>query len=178
METTTAVILVDLQNEWQVPGSAYELGDLTEIISNTNRLLDYARRKGYKIIFTKHIEPEGVYFAPNSTRSDILTKIARSEKDIVIEKHKISPFYQTALEEELQGIDHIVAAGILTNLCVRSLVSDAYDRDYRITVIKNCCKAMSEDIHVFTLNDLAMTRPEVEQTYLDIFMDMELEKVF
>jgi nicotinamidase-related amidase len=76
-------------------------------------------------------------------------------------KHKISPFFKTTLENELEGITEIFISGILTNLCVRSLAQDAYDRDYGITIIKDCCKAFDEQTHEFTIKDLKATREEI-----------------
>jgi nicotinamidase-related amidase len=47
----------------------------------------------------------------------------------VLTKNKISPFYNRDLERILKEMkpDDLVVAGIMTNLCVRSAVSDAYD---------------------------------------------------
>ena len=56
----------------------------------------------------------------------------------------------------------MVISGILTNLCVRSLAQDAYDRDYKITIIKDCCQAFNQETHEFTLKDLKVTREEIE----------------
>ncbi len=52
-------------------------------------------------------------------------------------------------------------AGILTNLCVRSAVQDAYDRDFEIVVIQDCCKASNIETHRFTIKDLKATRGEI-----------------
>ena len=66
------------------------------------------------------------------------------------------------LEKELKGISGIVICGILTNLCVRSLAQDAYDRDFQIKIIADCCAAFNEETHRFTLKDLKATREEIE----------------
>jgi len=50
----------------------------------------------------------------------------------------------------------------MTNLCVRSAVSDAYDRGYRIRVVTDACVSDSADVDKFTFKDLKKTRPEVE----------------
>ena len=81
---------------------------------------------------------------------------------MLIAKNKISPFYKTSLEKELRGISEIVVAGILTNLCVRSVAQDAYDRDFSIVIIDDCCAAFDKRTHTFTLKDLQATRPEIE----------------
>jgi len=87
-----------------------------------------------------------------------------SESDRVLTKNKISPFYNTDLEEILKELtpDQLVVAGILTNLCVRSAVSDAYDRDYHIKVVTDACVSDSHETDKFTFKDLKKTRPEIE----------------
>ncbi len=89
----------------------------------------------------------------------------------MITKNRISPFYKTNLEKHLEWINEIVISWILTNLCVRSLAQDAYDRDFKITLIKDCCKAFDEETHNFTIKDLKETREEIEFVNVDEFVD-------
>lgn len=164
---TKALILVDFQQEWTITTSDYYVGELQELRAKTNRLIDQCRKEGYKIIFTKHVEEEGEAFT--GERAALLEDMHQEAQDIVITKHRISSFYQTSLTEELEGIAEIVVCGILTNLCVRSLVQDAYDRDFSITVIQDCCIAFDEETHNFTIRDLQATREEIMFLDLDAF---------
>jgi nicotinamidase-related amidase len=171
---TKALILVDLENEWTNKNSDYFVGDISELIKKTNKLLDYCRKKNHKIIFTTHIEKDSdEAFAENSKNVEIVSGIDRKDSDILIKKNKISPFYKTNLEKELKGIKEIVICGILTNLCVRSLAQDAYDRDFQITIVKDCCKAFDEETHEFTIKDLKATREEIEFLNLDEFIKQD-----
>lgn len=168
---STALLLIDFQQEWTDPNSDYYVGDLTSLIQKTNQLIDFARTKNFKIIFTRHVEPESEdAFAPNSKGVELLSELRILPSDVIITKHKISPFYKATLEKELKGIDHVIIAGILTNLCVRSAVQDAYDRDFEITVIEDCCVAMDKKIHQFTLEDLKNTREEIAITRIADFL--------
>ncbi len=165
-----ALILVDFENEWLDRNSEYYAGDISSVIKRTNRLIDSCRKKGYKIIFTRHIEKDSEdAFAENSERVEIIKELHQESSDILITKYKTSPFYRTKLEKELKGIRKIIVAGILTNLCVRSLVSDAYDRGFGITVIKDCCVSLDDDTQEFTFRDLKATREEIELVNLDQF---------
>jgi nicotinamidase-related amidase len=58
MNTKTALVIIDLQNAWTDDQSDYYIGNLKELITKTNYLLNYARNMGYKIIFTKHAEEQ------------------------------------------------------------------------------------------------------------------------
>lgn len=166
-----ALILVDFEREWLDKKSEYYVGDISAVLQKTNQLIDFCRQKKYKIIFTRHVEKESEgAFAQNSAGVEIIPMLHKKDTDLLITKHKISPFYQTTLEKELQGITEIVVAGILTNLCVRSVVQDAYDRDFEITVIKDCCVALDQKTQDFTFKDLKATRPEIKFMNLKEFI--------
>jgi len=157
-----ALILVDFENEWTLPSSEYFVGDIKSMIERTNGVIDFCRAQGDKIIFTTHVEKDSDgAFAEGTNQVEIVSNLHKEAHDTLITKNKISPFYKTKLETELVGVEQIVVCGILTNLCVRSLVQDAYDRDFSIIVLKDCCVALDDETHVFTLKDLKETRPEV-----------------
>jgi len=169
--TSKALICVDFENEWTDKSSDYFLGDISDLIKKTNKLIDYCRKNGYKIIFTTHVEKgSDSAFAPNSKNVEIIRELHKQDSDVLIIKNKISPFYKTNLEKELKGITEIVICGILTNLCVRSLAEEAYDRDFQITIIKDCCRAFDAETHEFTLKDLKATREEIKILTLNEFI--------
>ncbi|HCU70969.1 MAG TPA: hypothetical protein DIC35_04470 [Candidatus Moranbacteria bacterium] len=166
-----ALILVDFENEWIDQNSDYFVGDVSRLIEKTNKLIDHCRKDGYKIIFTTHVEKDSdSEFASGSKNVEIISELKKQDSDVLITKNKISPFYGTNLEQELEGIEEVVIGGILTNLCVRSLAEDAYDRDFKITVIRDCCQAFDEETHAFTIKDLKATREEIEFLDLDEFI--------
>ena len=166
--SSKALILVDFQNEWINRKSDYYVGDISQTIKKTNELIDLCRKLKYKIIFTKHVEKDSEKeFAEGSKGVEIINGLNKKESDIVVTKNKISPFYKTNLEKELNEINEIVVCGILTNLCVRSLIQDAYDREFEIKVIKDCCVSLDDKTQRFTFKDLKSTREEIE------FLDLE-----
>ncbi|MFA5796403.1 MAG: isochorismatase family cysteine hydrolase [Candidatus Woesearchaeota archaeon] len=172
MKPSTALILVDLEQEWLTQGSDYYAKDLTKTIPKINQLIDDCRAKGYKIVFIRHVE-EGSkdIFAEGMKRSEIIKELHRKPSDTVMTKYKISSFYKTILEKELKGIKKIIISGILTNLCVRSLAQDAYDREFEITIISDCCVAFDQKTHEFTLQDLKKTREEIEIMKIREFLE-------
>ena len=145
---------------------------LTNVVERTNKLIDYCRKNDYKIIFTTHIEKDSdEAFVENSENVEIIDEIKKQDSDVLIKKNKISPFFKTNLDKHLEEIDEIVIAGILTNLCVRSLAQDAYDRDFKIMIIKDCCRAFDVETHEFTIKDLKATREEIEFLNLNEFIE-------
>lgn len=164
-----ALLLVDLQNEWADKDSPYHVSETELFIKHINELISNCRKRGYKIIFIRHVEEEGESFKEGTSGAELMKELDRNESDIVITKNHISPFYKTKLEKELKGIKGLAIAGILTNLCVRMSVEGAYDRGFDITLIEDCCLAMDDETHKFTLKDLKTTREEITITRLERF---------
>ncbi|MFH1667976.1 MAG: isochorismatase family cysteine hydrolase, partial [Candidatus Komeilibacteria bacterium] len=136
-----------------------------------NQLIDYCRQEKYQIIFIQHIEKNSTTaFAENSQNIDLVAGLHCEDTDIIVKKNKISAFYKTDLAASLNNVKKIVIGGLLTNLCVRSLAQDAYDRDFAITLITNCCQANNEETHDFTINDLQETREEIKFLTLSQFI--------
>ena len=164
-----ALVVVDFENEWTLKKSPYYLGDISQLLARTNRLIDFCRKKGYRIIFTAHIEKGSKKEFSDGPRAEIISSLHRDKGDSLVKKNQISPFYRTTLEKELGNIRSIVICGVLTNLCVRSLAHDAYDRGFDIRIISDCCKAMDKKTHEFTLKDLKNTREEIQIQKLSEF---------
>ena len=172
-----ALVLIDFQKEWMNPTSDYFVGDISAVIRKVNELIDKCRSLGYKIIFTLHEEVGSTTaFVPNSDNASLIDELHNAENDVVIIKNKISPFYKTNLEEELKGIGEVVVCGLLTNLCVRSFIQDAYDRDFQITVVTDCCVARTSETQEFTLQDLKEERVEIIFLTHEEFMKASLER--
>jgi nicotinamidase-related amidase len=158
-----ALVLVDFENEWQDANSDYYIGNLSTLVKRTNKLIAHCRTEGYKIIFIRHVEKDSKsVFAEKSENTKLIAEIDKRKSDTLITKYKISPFYNTSLADELKDVKEIIVCGILTNLCVRSLVNDAYDRDFKITLVSDCCQSTDSEMHDFTLKDIKATRPEVK----------------
>ena len=170
------LLLVDFQEEWRDKNSEYYLGEFKEKVANAKLLLELFRSRKLPIIFTQHVEMGSTSaFAEGSKNAEVIKELSPAKNESVIVKHKISPFYETKLAEILKKakVDEIVVCGIMTNLCVRSAISDAYDRDFKITVIKDCCASDSKETDEFTFNDLKKTRPEISLMNTKEFIENE-----
>ena len=169
---TKALLIVDWEKEWTDAKSDYFVSDLSSATVKINKLIAFCRAGGYKIIFIKHVERGSEdAFVENSKNVEFIDGLDIKKSDTIITKYKISPFFKTNLDAKLKGIKKVVVAGILTNLCVRSTVQDAYDRDFEIVLIKDCCKAFDDETHRFTIKDLKATRDEIEFLNLKEFIE-------
>jgi nicotinamidase-related amidase len=97
--TETALVLIDFQTERTNPESKYYVGDKQEILSKVKYLIEHCRARDYKIIWTKHRENDSIEeFGPES---QLIPELQPKETDTIMIKNKISPFYNTSLDQEL-----------------------------------------------------------------------------
>jgi nicotinamidase-related amidase len=81
-------------------------------------------------------------------------------EDIVVTKHRVSAFSGSDLEMLLRAkeIDTLVMFGIATSGVVLSTLTEAFDLDYRIVVIGDCCADRDADLHEALLNKYFASR--------------------
>lgn len=168
--TNTALVLIWLQELRREKKSDYYLRNMEPLIERVLYLMDYSREMGYKIILIKHLEKTGE-FSKDNPLSSIISDLEIQEEDTIIEKHTISCFLNTNLEQELEWIKNIVVAWIPTNLCVRMFVEEAYDRGFTIALIEDVCQTYNDKLQDFTLNDLNESRPDLDIVRLDQFIN-------
>jgi ureidoacrylate peracid hydrolase len=169
---STALLTVDLQNDFLHPDGAYARGGqgAPEIAALPSRIAPLAQAvrsagglviamqftlvpgRGGEPLISPHLKELRPFlrkgdFAPGSwgnTTIDALQPV-----DIVIEKIAYSAFYMTRLEWVLRklGVQHLVIGGIVTNGGVASTVRDAHVRDIHCTVLEDGCAAFSTEVH-------------------------------
>lgn len=176
----TALVLIDLQNDFLHADGAYARGGATcaDIAALPGRLAPLAeklRQQGAIIVSThftlvpgRHGEPvisphllqlrpflKRGDFAPGSWGHRQVETLPQA--DVEIEKIAYSAFYMTRLEWVLRklGISHLVFAGIVTNGGVASTVRDAHVRDFECTVLRDGCAAFSAQLHETSIEALA-----------------------
>lgn len=81
--------------------------------------------------------------------TEVHPALAPAEGDFDIVKHRVSPFYGTALEPILRagGIERIVLCGVSTNGVVHSGAREGHDRDYEVVILEDCCAGVTPDEH-------------------------------
>ncbi len=177
---TEAVYLVldmenDLVHDDGLAGRS-PLGDQVRsrgIIVSTARALDKARAAGIRVGYVR------VAFSPDYAEcplaspvfggiaksgmlklgtwgSEVHPALASRPGDLMILKHRVSPFYSTTLEAQLraQGIKRIYCSGVSTQAVVQATVRDGHDRDYEMIVLEDCCAAHSAEEHANSIGSL------------------------
>jgi len=68
---------------------------------------------------------------------------------VTVIKRRVSAFTGSDLEVLLRAFDirHMVLTGIATSGVVLSTLTEAADKDYRVTVLADCCADGDEEVH-------------------------------
>lgn len=177
---STALIVVDLQNDFLAPGGAYDRGGAVSPQARAlpARVAPVARalkaRGGFVAAsqFTlwpdahgePMISPHLRQLRPFLRKGDFAAGSAGQASvaeldglvDVSVWKVAYSAFFNTQLDWVLRraGIANVVIAGIVTNGGVASTARDAHMRDYHVSVLADGCAAPTPAMHDAALADL------------------------
>lgn len=179
-----ALLLVDVVNHFEFEDGSKILPHALAIAPNLARLRKRARKAGVPVIYVNdnfgQWRSDARKLLAHCLRPDCAGKpfveaIRPDEDDYCVLKPMHSAFYQTPLEALLRhlGTHELVLAGIATNSCVLCTAHDAKVREFKITVVSDCCAARSNgehkraldhirdmtDARVITLASLSFARP-------------------
>lgn len=105
---------------------------------------------------------------PGAPSERLWSGLSVDPDDLVVEKSAASAFFpgRCDLHHLLQarGVDTLVVAGTVTNVCVESTVRDASTLDYRVVLVADACAAMRDRDHNATLHVVHRSFGDVRST--------------
>jgi nicotinamidase-related amidase len=162
----TALLVMDMQS-----AILHNLADYHEITGKLAKAIAFARSKNIPVLFVvvgfrpgmPEVSMNNKLFSASKERSANLSMeegmkidptVAPISGEIVITKRRISAFTGSDLEVVLraQGIQHIILTGVATSGVVLSTLREAADKDYRITVLTDCCTDRDSEVHNVLMN--------------------------
>ncbi len=83
--------------------------------------------------------------------------------DVIVTKRRVSAFAGSDLDVVLRGLDvrHLVLTGIATSGVVLSTLREASDKDFRLTVLSDCCADMDDEVHTVLLSKVFPRQADV-----------------
>ncbi|WP_313893418.1 cysteine hydrolase family protein [Psychrobacillus sp.] len=131
----TALLIIDVQEAMFLEQNP--VFDSKALILNLKQLISNARENNIPIIYIQHNAPIGRALENGSEGWQIYNEIAPFNMDTIIQKTTPDSFYKTNLHEELQilSIEHLVLAGIQSEVCVDTTCRNAYSLGYDITLV-------------------------------------------
>lgn len=172
MMQSSALLLLDLQNDFLHPKGAYGRAgqsspDIAALPACLKSLVDRFRQsdgligatlftlvtgKGGEPIIAPHLKKLRPFlgkgdFVSGGWGQQLVDELAPA--DFTVEKIAYSAFYMTRLEWMLRhyNIKTLYCAGIVTNGGVASTVRDAHVREFDCVVLEDGCAAFSQEVH-------------------------------
>lgn len=177
----SALVVIDMQNAFCKPGAPVEVAESRAIVPAINRLAAELRRRGGDVIwivteirqnggrtdwenFTSRIIAAAVrdrtvaYMAPGAEGTRLWQELDARDGDIFMVKNRYSCLAPGAspLERTLRsrGVDTLLIAGTKTNVCCEATARAAWDMDFSVVMVSDCCAALSDQEHLATLNSI------------------------
>ncbi len=186
----TALVVVDMQNAFMLPGVAHALCPMAEaIVPNINRLAEVIRSTGGTVVWIKTtfrddaLQNWSTYFemvTPQQGAKRIAALTADSKghelwaaldvrpDDLIVEKNRFSAFIQGSsnLAEILRqrGLDTLLITGTVTNVCCESTARDAMMLNFKTIMVTDGNAAVTDEDHNASLCAFYLTFGDIMST--------------
>jgi nicotinamidase-related amidase len=150
---TTALVVVDMQNDFVSPGGALVVPDAARTVPVIAGLLARARDARARVFYTQDTHAEGdpefpiwgAHCLEGSWGWQIVDALAPQPGERVIRKLRYDGFFGTSLDHELRlaGIQTVVVCGTVANICVLHTAGSAALRGYRVVVPVDAVSAIT-----------------------------------
>ena len=164
----TAVVVVDMINEFCKPGGKMVLPGYEALVPPQLAVIEAARASGAIVVWVHDShrrnlrrDREWLKRTPHAEEgtwaTQVIDDLGARDDEIHVLKHRYSSFFQTDLDVTLKDmlVDQLVVFGVVTNICVRSTVHDAFFNGYEVVVPRDCCAATGAREQESTLYDIA-----------------------
>src|SRR5918998_553170 len=148
----TALIVVDMQNDFVKEGGSLVVPDAEATIPNIKGLLDLARESEMRVVFTQDTHNDGdpeweiwpEHVREGSWGWEIVDGLKPLEDELVIRKVRYDAFYGTHLDHFLRlwGVTTLIICGTVANICVHYTAASAALRWYDVIVPKDATSAL------------------------------------
>jgi nicotinamidase-related amidase len=152
-ESTAALLLLDVINDFEFPGSDQFFKQAMAIVPNLRALKARAREAGIPAVYVNdnfgrwtsdfhHLLEH--CFNDDVRGEPIARALTPGDDDYSVLKPKHSGFFGTSLELVLKylGVTSLIVTGFSTDICVAFTAADAYMREYKLWVPSDCTAAL------------------------------------
>lgn len=164
----TAVLAIDMLNEFCKPGGKMVLPGYERLLPAQRSVIAAARALEVPIFWIiqchdpklrrdRELLKRGSHCLIGSWGVQIIEDLQPEPNDFYVQKHRYSAFFRTNLDVLLKDMecDQLIVFGVVTNICVRSTVHDAFFEGYEVVVPEDCCSATGPREQESSLYDIA-----------------------
>jgi nicotinamidase-related amidase len=196
----TALIVVDMQNDFVRVGAPLEVPDARETIGVHLELLQWFRRRHRPVVFTRFIAgpsptlmwkwspaiaPPVCCCWPGFMRlyGDIegerdcvavIDELSPLPGEAQVDKYGYNGFHRTSLADRLiaHDVDTVLITGTVTQICVEDTARGAFHEGFQAAVVSDAVSSYAPELHRASLQTLAMKYGRV-MTADDALREME-----
>ncbi len=180
----SALIVVDMQNDFVRVGAPLEVPDARETIGVHLELLGWFRAKRRPIVFTRfiagpsrtlmwnwspQIAPPVCCCWPGFQRKyddiegerdcvAIIDELAPLPDEAQVDKYGYNGFHRTRLADLLaaHGVDTVLITGTVTQICVEDTARGAFHEGFQAAVVSDAVSSYAPELHRASLQTLSM----------------------
>ena len=148
----TALVVVDMQNDFVKEGGSLLVPDAEATIPAIKNLLNLARNSGMKVVFSQDTHTDGdpeweiwpEHAREGSWGWEIVEELTPREDELVIRKVRYDAFYGTHLDHFLRlwKVDTLMICGTVANICVHYTAASAALRWYEVILPRDATSAL------------------------------------
>lgn len=195
----TALVVVDMQNAFCEQGAPAEVPASRGIVENINRLAAALRARGGQVMWivsafsASNGRSDWTNFFDNIVSAEVRDRTMANmspgapgtllypplvvlDDDTLVEKNRYSCLAPGASQLERilrgRGLDMVLIAGTKTNICCEATARSAWDLDFDVVMVSDCCAALSDREHLSALENTiqqfgdVLTGSEVVERFL------------
>ena len=183
-QDSTALLVVDMQNDFVRVGAPLEVPDARETIEVHQELLGWFRERGRPVVFTRFVagpkptlmwrwSPEiappvrccwpGVMRTYGDVEGEreciaVVDELAPLPDEPQMDKYGYNAFHRTRLTDLLRahGVDSVLITGTVTQICVEDTARGAFHEGFQAVVVADAVSSYAPDLHQASLRTLAM----------------------
>ncbi len=168
MSASTALLLVDVINDFFSPDGSNHYPAAQETVGPLRQLLSTARENDRLVVHAVERHRPGLAdFEQNRIPEHCIVggfdaqffegfEPADRDREIVLPKRRYSAFYATDLDLLLreQDIGRVVVAGVKTNVCIRATIQDAFAAGYEVLLPREATNSNRPHLGEASLEDV------------------------
>jgi nicotinamidase-related amidase len=172
MSENSALIIIDMQNDFVLPGAPACVAGALASIPNIVRVLEKFRKQGLPVFhLVREYRKDGSdveitrqksflnnasYAVPGTKGCEMVEELKPVEGEYRIVKNRFSGFMNTELDFILHrlGIQNLAVCGTQYPNCVRSTIFDAVSYGYHVTLVTDAASAQTDEIAQANITDI------------------------
>jgi nicotinamidase-related amidase len=172
VKNQSALVIVDMQNDFVLPGSPACVAGAHDTVPSIKRLLDFFRlNKSPVFHVVREYRADGSdiemnrldgflrksrYLVPGTKGCEIVDPLRPMDGEYRVVKNRYSCFMNTELDFMLRriGVNHLVVCGTQYPNCIRATIFDAVCYGYNVINITDATSAQTPDIAQANIVDI------------------------